>query len=142
MIAKWTAALLMGALAWGSCTAQAEEARPPVADKVVAYQGQQGLKVWTLRIGEAAAGEALLQVEGLDHNWDRLIHKVKVEKSARDSRYSTELNGSKYVILIVRDGWGELYLPGEQQTRQVAYSESLSSAGEPQAFLTDYLEQK
>ncbi len=62
--------------------------------------------------------------------------------SARDSRYSTELNGSKYVILIVRDGWGELYLPGEQQTRQVAYSESLSSAGEPQAFLTDYLEQK
>lgn len=73
MIAKWTAALLMGALAWGSCTAQAE-ARPPVADKVVAYQGQQGLKVWTLRIGEAAAGEALLQVEGLDHDWDRLIH--------------------------------------------------------------------
>ncbi|MFO6137734.1 hypothetical protein ACLBVR_38525, partial [Pseudomonas aeruginosa] len=71
---------------------------------------QQGLKVWTLRIGEAAAGEALLQVEGLDHDWDRLIHKVKVEKSARDSRYSTELNGSKYVILIVRDGWGELYL--------------------------------
>ena len=140
MIAKWTAALLMGALAWGSCTAQAEQA--PVADKVVAYQGQQGLKVWTLRIGEAAAGEALLQVEGLDHDWDRLIHKVKVEKSARDSRYSTELNGSKYVILIVRDGWGELYLPGEQQTRQVAYSESLSSAGEPQAFLTDYLEQK
>ncbi|MFO6282105.1 hypothetical protein ACLBVW_20900, partial [Pseudomonas aeruginosa] len=121
MIAKWTAALLMGALAWGSCTAQAEEARPPVADKVVAYQGQQGLKVWTLRIGEAAAGEALLQVEGLDHDWDRLIHKVKVEKSARDSRYSTELNGSKYVILIVRDGWGELYLPGEQQTLQVAY---------------------
>ncbi|WP_410961148.1 hypothetical protein, partial [Salmonella sp. SAL4457] len=120
---------LMGALAWGSCTAQAEEARPPVADKVVAYQGQQGLKVWTLRIGEAAAGEALLQVEGLDPAWDRLIHKVKVEKSARDSRYSTELNGSKYVILIVRDGWGELYLPGEQQTRQVAYSESLSSAG-------------
>ena len=91
---------------------------------------------------QAAAGEALLQVEGLDHDWDRLIHKVKVEKSARDSRYSTELNGSKYVILIVRDGWGELYLPGEQQTRQVAYSESLSSAGEPQAFLTDYLEQK
>ncbi|VFT06229.1 Uncharacterised protein [Pseudomonas aeruginosa] len=65
-----------------------------------------------------------------------------MEKSARDSRYSTELNGSKYVILIVRDGWGELYLPGEQQTRQVAYSEALSSAGEPQAFLTDYLEQK
>ena len=59
MIAKWTAALLMGALAWGSCTAQAEQARTPVADKVVAYQGQQGLKVWTLRIGEAAAGEAL-----------------------------------------------------------------------------------
>lgn len=57
------------------------EARPPVADKVVAYQGQQGLKVWTLRIGEAAAGEALLQVEGLDHDWDRLIHKVKVERA-------------------------------------------------------------
>ncbi|MFU2931506.1 hypothetical protein [Pseudomonas paraeruginosa] len=66
MIAKWSAALLLGALTWGACVAHAEEARPPVADKVVAYQGQQGLKVWTLRIGEAAAGEALLQVEGLD----------------------------------------------------------------------------
>ncbi len=142
MIAKWICGAADGRTGVGILHGAGRRGAAASRRQGGGLSGPAGLKVWTLRIGEAAAGEALLQVEGLDHDWDRLIHKVKVEKSARDSRYSTELNGSKYVILIVRDGWGELYLPGEQQTRQVAYSESLSSAGEPQAFLTDYLEQK
>ncbi|MDF5979721.1 hypothetical protein P4114_24100 [Pseudomonas aeruginosa] len=70
----------MGALAWGSCTAQAEGAAAS-RRQGGGLPGPAGLKVWTLRIGEAAAGEALLQVEGLDHDWDRLIHKVKVERA-------------------------------------------------------------
>lgn len=142
MIAKWTAALLMGALAWGSCTAQAEQARPPVADKVVAYQGQQGLKGLDPAYRRSGGRRSAVAGRRTGPRLGPPDPQGKGGKSARDSRYSTELNGSKYVILIVRDGWGELYLPGEQQTRQVAYSESLSSAGEPQAFLTDYLEQK
>lgn len=126
----------------GPFLAMAEDARPPVAEKVMAYQGQQGVKVWTLRIGERSANEALVQVEGVDHDWNMRIQKMKVEKTARDTRYSTEVAGQKFVALIIQDGYGELYLPDESQELTVGYSENLSSEGNPQAFLTDYLNQK
>lgn len=142
MIVKWIVVLLMGVLVWGFCMVQVEQVWLLVVDKVVVYQGQQGFKVWILCIGEVVVGEVLLQVEGLDYDWDCLIYKVKVEKSVRDSCYFIELNGSKYVILIVCDGWGEFYLFGEQQMWQVVYSEVLLFVGEFQVFLIDYFEQK
>ncbi|WP_296258778.1 MULTISPECIES: hypothetical protein [unclassified Pseudomonas] len=122
--------------------AMADEARPAVADKVMAYQSEQGIKVWTLRIGERSAHQALVQVEGIDHDWNMHIQKMNVEQNARDTRYSTEVDGKKFVVLILQNSWGELYLPGDNQERAVVYSENLSSQGNAQAFLTDYLEQK
>ncbi|MCS3473148.1 hypothetical protein M2401_006916, partial [Pseudomonas sp. JUb42] len=92
--------------------------------------------------GARAANEALVQVEGVDHDWNLRIRKMKVEKTAKDTRYSTEVNGQKFVALILQDGYGELYLPDESQELNVSYSEGLSSQGNAQAFLTDYLNQK
>lgn len=116
------------------------EQRPEVADQVVAYMGAQGAKVWTLRIGERATNEALVQVEGVDHDWNMRIQKMQVEKTSRDTRYSTTVDGKKFVVLIVQGSWGgELYLPGEAQPMQVGYSQELSQQGNAQAFLTDYL---
>ncbi len=116
------------------------EQRPEVADQVVAYMGAQGAKVWTLRIGERATNEALVQVEGVDHDWNMRIQKMQVEKTSRDTRYSTIVDGKKFVVLIVQGSWGgELYLPGEAQPMQVGYSQELSQQGNAQAFLTDYL---
>lgn len=136
---KWAAMLVASLTLWIGLV-HAEE-RPPVADKVVAYQGEQGVKVWTLRIGERSANEALVQIEGIDHDWNMRIQKMQVEKSSKDTRYSTTVDGKKYVVLIVQGNWGgELYLPGEAKELSVGYSEGLSDQGNAQAFLTDYLE--
>lgn len=135
---KWTA-LVVAALALWLGQVHAEQ-RPEVADQVVAYMGAQGTKVWTLRIGERAANEALVQIEGIDHDWNMRIQKMQVEKTSKDTRYSTTVDGKKYVVLIIQGNWGgELNLPGEAQTQQVGYSEGLSREGNAQAFLTDYL---
>ena len=114
-----------------------------MADKVVAYAGEEGVKVWTLRIGERSAKEALVQVEGIDHDWDMRNQKMHVEKTSKDTRYWTTVDGKKFVALIVQGTWGgELYLPGEAQPRPVGYSEGLSQQGNAEAFLTDYLAAK
>ncbi|UFH50536.1 hypothetical protein [Pseudomonas sp. KNUC1026] len=136
-VRNWAAVLGM-ALAMLALNAAAEE-RPEVADKVVAYDGEQGVKVWTLRIGARSENQALVQLEDVDHDWNLRIQKMAVEKTAKDTRYSTTVDGQKYVVLIVQDGWGELYLPGEAKPIQVGYSPALSSQGNAQAFLTDYL---
>ena len=141
---KWAAALVVS-LALLSNVAHADE-RPPVADKVVAYAGEQGVKVWTLRIGERSANEALVQVEGIDHDWNMRIQKMQVEKTAKYTRYYTTVDGQKYAALVIQgsDSWApsELYLPGEPNSLKVAYSQGLSEQGNAQAFLTDYLNQK
>ncbi len=135
---KW-AALLVAALTLCIGQAQAED-RPDMAKNVVAYLGTEGAKVWTLRIGDRAANEALVQVEGVDHDWDMRIQKMHVEKTAKDTRYWTEVDGKKFVVLLVRNGWGELYLPGEAKPLMVGYDNGLSEQGNAQAFLTDYLQ--
>ncbi|WP_110947015.1 hypothetical protein [Pseudomonas bohemica] len=118
------------------------ENRPQVADKVIAYKGQQGIKVWTLRIGERSDNQALVQLEDVDHEWNMRIQKMTVAKSSQDTRYFTTVDGKKFVVLILQEGWGELYLPGEAKALQVSYDEDLSSQGDAQAFLTEYLQRQ
>lgn len=119
------------------------DVRPEVAKKVIAYHGQQGVMVWTLRIGAPEEKEALVQIEGIDHAWDLKIQKMKVEKTSRDTRYYTENKGKKFVALIIKDRCcGEVYLPDEPQPIMVSYSDALSHEGNAQAFLTDYLQNK
>ncbi|MDZ5604577.1 hypothetical protein SJI00_17540 [Pseudomonas sp. RP23018S] len=141
---KWAAALV-ASLALLSSLAHAED-RPPVADKVVAYAGEQGVKVWTLRIGERSANEALVQIEGVDHDWNMRIQKMQVEKTAKYTRYYTTVDGQKYAALVIQgsDSWAasELYLPGEPNALKIGYSQGLSEQGNAQAFLTDYLNEK
>ena len=133
---------LFKAFAWtlllASAAGHADE-RPPIADKVVAYQGEEGVKVWTLRIGERSANQALVQVDGADHDWNLKIAKMNVEKSARDTRYVTQVDGQRYVALIVQQGYGELYLPGESNPLRVYSDTRLGEKGNAEHFLTDYL---
>ncbi|KAB0570228.1 hypothetical protein C9383_24270 [Pseudomonas palleroniana] len=135
---KW-AALLGLVLAVMAGLAHADN-RPEVAEKVLAYAGAGGVKVWTLRIGARSDNQALVQVDGVDHDWNLKIQKMTVEKTAKDTRYSTRVDGQKFVVLVLQQSWGELYLPGEAQALSIGYDESLSSQGNAQAFLTDYLQ--
>lgn len=134
-------ALVLGLLVTAPTFAASESERPPIGDKVMAYSGQQGLKVWTLRIGERSANQALVQIGGIDHDWDMRIQKMDVEKTAKDARYSTDVNGTKFVVLILRGDRGELHLPGESQDLALGYDDALSREGNAEYFLTDYLQQ-
>lgn len=126
----------------GSSVAMAEEARPEIADKIFAYSGEKGVKVWVLRIGDRSADEALVQVAGVDNEWNLRIQKMKVEKTNRDTRYSVQRDGKRYEVLRLDRDNGELYLPGQSNELRVGYNDKLSTTGRPQAFLTEYLEQK
>ncbi|OSM99971.1 hypothetical protein AU509_04180 [Lonsdalea britannica] len=134
-------ALILGLFMTTAVCAATDTPRPPVGDNVVAYSGEQGVKVWTLRYGERAANQALVQIDGIDHDWKMRIQKMDVEKTNKDTRYSTQVDGKKFVVLIIHSGYGELYLPGEAQETMVGYDDTLSQSGNAQYFLTDYLQQ-
>ncbi|WP_437879892.1 hypothetical protein [Pseudomonas sp. LRF_L74] len=142
LIYRKMAAVLVAVLMLVAGLVHAEE-RPPVADRVIAYAGEQGVKVWTLRIGERSANQALVQIEGIDHDWNMRIQKMDVVKTDKVTRYYTTVDGQKFAALVIQgsDSWSasELYLPGEAQALKIGYSDSLSEQGNAQAFLTDYL---
>lgn len=125
----------------GVSGAYAETPRPPIANVVKAYQGTEGAQVWTLRIGEPAESQSLVQITGIDHDWDSKIQKMNVEKLSNSTRYWLNVNDKKFVVLVLNQGYGELYLPGEAQPVQIGYSKSLSEQGNAEIFLTDYLQQ-
>lgn len=142
MFKKWNLlALALSALMLAPTLASAEAPRPPIAEKVQAYSGPQGVQVWTLRIGERSANEALVQVTGIDHDWDKRIQKMTVEKTFKDVRYSTLVNGKPYIALIINQGYGELYLPGESKSVNIQDDDDLAAEGNAEYFLTDYLQQ-
>lgn len=134
-------AFILGACLTTSALAATEGQRPPVGERVLAFSGEQGLQVWTLRYGERSEQQALVQVGGIDHDWDKRIQKMQVEKTSKDTRYSTEVDGKPFVALIVRGNSGELYLPGEGRELPLHYDQALSEQGNAQYFLTDYLQQ-
>jgi hypothetical protein len=122
--------------------AHGETARPEIGPQVRAYSGSEGLKVWVLRVGPRTANEALVQIGGVDHDWNMKIQKMAMDVVREQPRYGLTVKGEKFVVLILDgEGGGELYLPGESRARHVSYSADLSEQGNPEAFLTDYLEQ-
>jgi len=141
MLKKWNLLALLGLCLAMPALAMADTPRPPIADKVEAYRGPQGVQVWTLRVGERSANQALVQVTGVDNDWDKRIQKMDVEKTFKDVRYSTQVNGKHFIALILDEGYGELYLPGESKPIKVIADASLAQDGNPEYFLTDYLQQ-
>lgn len=119
-----------------------EPVRPPIANNVEAYSSVQNIKVWTLRIGDRSENQALVQIKGIDHDWDNLIQKMDVEKTFKDVRYSTTLNGKPFVAIILNQGFAELHLPGEAGPKYIAFNSTLASEANADHFLTAYLEQE
>ncbi|WP_338140275.1 hypothetical protein [Pseudomonas chlororaphis] len=53
-------ALILGVYLTISVLAATEGERPPLGEQVLAFSGEQGVKVWTLRYGERSAQQALM----------------------------------------------------------------------------------
>ena len=121
----------------------APAARPEVAEEVKAWQGEEGIEVWVLRYGPREENKALVQVTNIDHPWSQRIQIMDVQKNDKKKTYSLMVNGKRFVVLnMFGYGMGELYLPDENQPYRISYSQSLSSYGNAQHFLTDYLNQQ
>ena len=118
------------------------EARPAVADRVIAYSGDLGIKVWTLRIGDRKAQEALVQIEDADHDWNLVIQKMKITRVNDALHYSVSQGNKRHVVLILKQNRGQLFLPNEPDSITLNYSESLSQNGDAQMFLNHYLANK
>jgi len=124
-------------------SAFAEAPRPEIAQYVKGYTGGEGVQVWTLRIGPKDDNESLVQVVNVDNAMDKKIIRCKMQPaSGGATSYKTEIDGKSWELLRVKDGSGELYLPGESSSTWVAYDRSLSQEGNAEHFLTDYLAQE
>lgn len=115
--------------------------RPPIASNVQAYSSVQNVNVRTLRVGDRSENQALVQVTGVDHDWNNVIQKMTVEKTFKDVRYSVTLNGKPFVAVILNQGFGELHLPGEPTPQHIAFNSALASEANAEHFLSAYLEQ-
>ena len=114
--------------------------RPDVAKNVKAYEGPEGIVVWTLRYGNPAEGKMMVQITDIDHPWNNEIQLMNVEERGSKKYIHTLVNGEKFTVIFFNEnGWGELTLPGSHKSMPVYYSQTYSSMGNAQAFLTDYL---
>ena len=120
-----------------------DQKRPEVGNIVKAWEGAQGEQVWTLRYGKPEDHKALVQIVNIDHPWNKKIFLTSVEeKNNNRSDYVVMQNNKRFVALITNNYSGELYLPNQSSTIQVYFNKALSSEGNAQYFLTDYLNQQ
>ncbi|WP_372160938.1 hypothetical protein ACCP91_14200 [Xanthomonas axonopodis pv. cyamopsidis] len=120
---------------------QAAAARPEVAKQAKAYSSSDGVKVSTLRYGPREKNQALMQVTGADSEIDDKILLATTAATQKDTRYTVQLKGRPYVLLILDEGGGELYLPDAAKPARVGYDAGVSEQINPEHYLTDYLEQ-
>ena len=131
--------LSLSILSIASASVANAQPRPEIAKYVKGYSGQEGIKVWMLRIGPTAQNEALVQIGGVDHDWDMGIQKMKLEPGQRGTKYVTTVDGKRFVALTLESSWGEVYLPGRNNSQAVYYSKQLSEQSNAEFFLTDFL---
>ncbi|WP_421405448.1 hypothetical protein [Agrobacterium fabrum] len=121
--------------------ASAEQPRPEVGKYVKAFETKDGVEVWTIRFGPISSGNALVQIRGLDHALDGKILLANTFLTDDAIRYQVELDGHPFILLTIRDGDGDLFVPGLPWSKPIAFSASLSSDRNSEHMLTDYLEQ-
>lgn len=63
---------------------------------------------------------------GADSEIDDKILLASTAATQKDTRYTVQLRGRPYVLLILNAGTGELYLPGAQKAAQVGYDAAAS----------------
>ncbi|MCC8536952.1 hypothetical protein ACDH70_04785 [Xanthomonas axonopodis pv. poinsettiicola] len=135
------AVLLLPILCLGIVPPTHAAARPEVAKQAKAYSSSDGQMVSTLRYGPRDRNQALVQVTGADSEIDNRILLATTAATQKDMRYTIQLKGRPYVLLILDEGSGELYLPGAPKPIRVGYDAGAAEQINPEHYLTDYQEQ-
>jgi hypothetical protein len=130
------------------------EDRPEIGEYAEVYQDKNNLRVTIIRFGPRERKEALVEINGIDHPWNKQIFRVSVsdwtnpsDSSNKKVDYVTQVNGEDWYLLNRRGNRLQLNLrengdAGKEQNYDLSYSAELSKNSKPEDLLTTYLEQK
>ena len=133
---------------------KSSDVRPEVGEYAEVYRGEKNLQVTIVRLGKREDKEALIEIVGIDHPWDKRIFRAKVNdyttgSDADDKKidYKIKVNGVDYSLIAARGYGRELYLrengdSGKESSYNLYYSKALSEDSKPEFLLTAYLEQE
>ncbi len=135
--------------------AQAQTAgRPEMGTLPEAYRDDKQLSVTVVRYGPKANKQALVELAGLDHPWNRRIFLANVVDVARragevKNSYWIQLAGKPWGLVAQDLGYGGPMLnlcedgdTGKNVRYPIYYSKELSEQSNAQFMLTAYLEQE
>ncbi|MGH1352382.1 MAG: hypothetical protein ACRBBN_16465 [Methyloligellaceae bacterium] len=126
-------------------SALAEGERPRVDRYALGFTGELGVSVTLLGMGKKDDKEFLMQISGVNHDWDRKILKVKkVNQNTNGSNHNYQVqDGDKtYNAVVVRSRSYTLYLPGIKDSYRLSYDKGIARSVAPEHMLTKYLEKK
>ncbi len=114
---------------------------PEIGPYVEGYRGPKLEEVWLLRIGPRADHTFLVQIAGVDHDWNHTIVKCEVKKdNDAPAAYTVIYNEEPYALMTQKSYTElELRLPDDKTAILLTYDKELSLEGNREAFLADYL---
>ncbi|HEX8329636.1 MAG TPA: hypothetical protein VF629_19015 [Hymenobacter sp.] len=130
----------------------AAPARPEVGEQAEAYSGDKNLLVTIVRVGKRENKQALIEIVGLDHPWNRRIFKANVtniasgQSTAVKNNYEITVNGGSWNLATTEDNYLTLNLrengaTGRQQSYRLAFDRGIANDTKPEYLLTAYLKQ-
>jgi hypothetical protein len=126
--------------------AHAADARPSVARYAKGFIGPEGLEVALLNIGDSFKNEYIIQLSGINHEWDLKIFKVKRIADERGYNYCMVVDGKNFIAFTEQFNGGgestyEISIPN-MRSMNVSYNKEFSRNIVPEHFLTEYEKQK
>lgn len=127
-------------LATSAMSLHAEDVRPDMSRYTMAYSGGAGFQVWLARIGPKENQEALVQINGIDHQLDGRVVRARIILTASGAKYLASVGGKSYELLQVQGSKAELLLTGMPWSSELFYDQKLVADRPPQHLLSDYLD--
>lgn len=130
----------------------ATQARPEVAEQAEAYSGDKNVQVTIVRVGKRENKQALVEIVGLDHPWNKHIFKANVtniassHSTAVKNNYEITVNGNSWNLATTEDNYLTLNLrengsTGRQQSYRLGFDRGIADDTKPEWLLTAYLKQ-
>ncbi|MDC0711590.1 hypothetical protein POL68_24180 [Stigmatella sp. ncwal1] len=117
---------------WGvllfAAAAPALAGAPLQAEALKAYRGDDGQGVEIVTLAPRKAAEVLIRVRGTDARDDGIALRCAVEDVGRGIDYVTRHRGTRYTLVVQRDGVYEVFLPGKPSFRVKFNSEATDKA--------------
>jgi len=123
-----------------------------VGAQAEACSGDKNLLVTIVRVGKRENKQALIEIVGLDHPWNKRILKANVtniasgHSTAVRNNYEITVNGKSWNLATTEDNYLTLNLredgaTGRQQSYRLAFDKGTADDTKPEYLLTAYLNQ-